>query len=412
MDASFAPQVYDLALSCKLPNSFARVNNQWLGLFTRGFVALNSSQAIAIGRTIDRDVTRQYGSYVGSLTADFASAAAIDVTGNYLCTFNRKTYCYNSIAQAWSEWQINTLASQYDGAESTDTLYQQSGMLAIGSYLDSFVATGDSARSVYRQRDYRRSLSSSPTTALWYRDFSDAAYEFSGTLNAAKTSISVSAYDATVNPGEVPPYEWVPPAGAIADASNDLATFAWVAEVTQSAVTLTVQATVAPTVAGSATSPVTISLNTELTDFVAGSVTVVAYAPIICRVQYAPSAAPGSNAFFGDMLATIERAQPGWLIARFFNRQDYANASVAAVGQYRDTYGVSRALLMPSITATNNGIGADMAYHDAQRFFVPSERATDQMLGVEIWEGNAWQPLAIKSVSPDRRPTENAKVVR
>ncbi len=411
-DNSFTPQIYDVALTCSLPNSFARVNNQWIGLFTRGFVSLNSSQAIAIGRPMDRDVTAQYGSFVGSMTADFASAAAIDVSGNYLCTFNRRTYCYNAVAQAWSEWQINTLVRQYSSAETVDVTSQHSGMLALGAFRDSFISTADSVRSVYRQRDFRRDLATTPTTALWYRNFSDSTYSFSGVLSANKLSVAVSAYNATVNPGVYPPYNWIPPVGAVDNATNNAATFAWVLEVTQGSITATAQGTVAPTTLGSATSPVTITLATAASSLTAGSVTVVAYAPIICRVQYAPFAAPGSNAQFGGVLVTAERAQPGWMIGRFFNRRDFGDANIYADGPYTDDAGVSRALIMPSLTSSNNGLGANMAYHDVQRFAVPSERATDQILGVELWEGNAWQPFAIKVVSLDKRPTDNEKIVQ
>lgn len=405
MDAGFVPQIYDTALTCETPGSFAKVNNQWIGLFTRGFVALNSSAAVALGRNIDRDVVANYSMFYGSLTAPFASAAAIDVTGNYLCTVNRKTYCYNAIVKAWSEWQVNVLASQYpDGG--TSTVNQDSGILSVGAFRDGFIVSNPSTRSVGRQRNYSR------TSTSWYKSYSDFAYTMSGTVSAGAQAITASLVTAS-NPGSYSPYVWTPPTGAIVDANNAAASFCWAFELVQGATTEVAQGTISQGT-GSATQSITITLTTALTSIVAGALTsITAYPPIICRVQYAPSAAPGSNAMFGDMLVTVERCQPGWLIARFFNRNDFGNASIPADGDYLDTYGVSRATLMASITTSNSsGLGSLYAYHDPQRFFVPSERATDQVLGVEIWEGNAWQPFAIKSISPDKRATENAKVVR
>ena len=408
MDANFVPQIYDSALTCETPGSFAKVNNQWIGLFTRGFVALNSSQATALGRNVDRDVVSSYSQFYGSLTAPFASAAAIDVTGNYLCTVNRKTYCYNAIAQAWSEWQVNVLVSQYpDGGTSTKN--QTSGMLSVGAFRDGFITSNDSIRSVGRQRDYNRSSYS------WYKAFSDLSYNLVASVQSGLQSLSFQFYNATnSNPGPMAPKIWSPPSGLIADVNNAAASFLWSFEVTQGASSAVVQGVVSSYTGSDPLEVISATLITPLTGFSVGALTTcIAYPPIICRVQYAPSVSPGSDAMFGDMLVTVERAQPGWLIARFFNRNDFGDATIPADGDYLDTYGVSRANLMPSITVSNSsGLGGLYNYHDPQRFFVPSERVSDQVLGVELWEGNAWQPFAIKSVSPDKRVKDNAKVTR
>ena len=408
MDANFVPQIYDTALTCATPGSFAKVNNQWIGLFTRGFVALNSSQAVALGRNVDRDVVANYSQFVGSLTAPFASAAAIDVTSNYLCTVNRKTYCYNAVAQAWSEWQVNVLTSQYpDGGTSVKN--QTSGMLSVGAFRDGFITSNDSIRSVGRQRNYVR------TATSWYKDYSDFAYTLTAVVDSGLRSISFQFGGGGLsNPGAYAPKVWIPPTGAISDVNNAAAAFLWAFDVTQGSITATVQGVVSSYTGTNANQIISATLVSSLTGFSVGALTTcIAYPPIICRVQYAPSVSPGSDAMFGDLLVTVERAQPGWLIARFFNRNDFGDSTVPADGDYLDTYGVSRANLMQSITVSNSsGLGGLYTYHDPQRFFVPSERTSDQVLGVELWEGNAWQPFAIKSVSPDKRVKDTAKVVR
>jgi len=420
-DNSYTPQIYDLALSCSLPNSFARVNNQWIGLFTRGFVALNASQATAIGRPIDRDVTAQYGAYLSGRTSDFASAAAIDVTGNYLCTFNKRTYCYNAISPAWSEWQVNSLVYQYDPAISTIISGNNSGMLTIGAFRDSFISANDGARGVYRQRDYRRDLATSPTSAYWYRNFADASYTFSGSLTADGLTINVAQYDATSNPGTVPPYHWVAPRGEVTNIAAGSATFAWVFEVTQGGTTRICQGDLSVTTVGSATSALTMTLAASITQFDAGAnVTVVGHAPIISRILYSPTVVPGTNNNFGDILITMERCQPGWVVGRFFGRTDFGNANELATGYYFDDKGITRALLMGQTAAAGisssapltNGLSRRFRYEDVQRFVVPSERASGQTLSFEWWEGNAWQPLSVKAVTIDNRPNDNSKVTR
>lgn len=374
-------------------------------MFTRGFVALNSSQAVAIGRNIDRDVVATYDQLIGNFTTPFSSASSIDATGNYLCTVNQKTYCYNAIAQAWSEWQVNAVAQQYPGV-GYDTSSQTSGMMAVGAFRDCFIASQDGSRSVSRQRDYSRSSSD------WYKSFADFSYTLSGTISADLQTITATLV-LVDNPGVYAPRIWSPPPGAVTDVNNAAAKFYWALDVTKDA-TLELAQGVLSQGNGDASQSITVTLARPLTTLTAGAVTsLVAYPPIICRVQYAPSVSPGSDAMFGDMLVTVERAQPGWLIARFFNRNDFGDATIPADGDYLDTYGVSRANLMPSITVSNSsGLGGLYNYHDPQRFFVPSERVSDQVLGVELWEGNAWQPFAIKSVSPDKRVKENVKVTR
>lgn len=296
-------------------------------------------------------------------------------------------------------------------------------MLSIGAFRDAFIATQDDVRSVYRQRDYRRELVSSPTTAYWYRDFADASYVFSGSLSADGLTIAVANYVATSNPGSLPPYHWVAPVGttppaSTANASASTAVFAWVVSVTQGGTNRIAQADIVPSVVGSATSPVSIVLSTAMAQFDAGAaVEVVAYAPIICRVQYAPFAMPGSWSQFGDVLMTMERCQPGSLVGRFYGgKRDAGNANENAIGGYFDTLGITRALMMQSVTTSpvaplTGGLTHRINYEDLQRLSVPSERSTWETIGFEWWEGNAWQPLAVKAVSMEKRSTDNAKAV-
>ncbi len=121
---------------------------------------------------------------------------------------------------------------------------------------------------------------------------------------------------------------------------------------------------------------------------------------------------------FGDVLMTMERCQPGWLIGRFFSgKRDCGDGNAVAPGYYSDIFGITRALMMASITTASaapltNGLTRKMNFEDVQRFTTPAERANWQTLGFEWWEGNAWQPLAVKAVTVDKRPTENAKVTQ
>lgn len=397
MDAGFEPRIYDKALACSLADSFAMVNNQWIGLFSRGFVALSSAQGVALGRPIDRDVTAQYGQPLDGFTVDRASAAANDLTGNYLCVFNSRAFVYNVVAQAWSDWSVGVVAGDSSGGFEATT---------AGAYLDTFLLAQNGPRSVLHQRRWQRDGTD------FYTDFADPAYSFGvATLAADLQTLTIAAYDATTSAGALPPIVVEPPAGAVASAGNDSAAFWWVFSCVQGSVTAQAFGTVSVTSPSSATSAITITLAEALTTIAAGSVTVTGYPPVICRVQYAPFASPGGNSGFGDILVTLERCQPGWLVGRFFGRQDLGDAATHPIGWYGDAYGVSRAKLMPSITTSGAGVGSLMSYDDAQRFATPRERAVGQTLGLELWEGVAWQPLAIKAVTVDKGDKENSKVI-
>lgn len=402
LDASFAERFYDNSLSCSQPNSFAKVNNTWIGLFTRGFVALTTSQAIAIGHLIDREVVAQYGNFAGSLTVDFSSAAGVDASGNYLCVFNRRAYCYNAISKDWGLWQYAPAVEQ---STDSDIASSDAGMLIVSAFRDSFVFARDEQRGVYWQRDFRREQD------VWRSNFADAAYSFSGTLAADLRTISVAQYDSTGNPGTLPPYKWTAPAGAVDVDTLDSVTFDWVLKVTQGGTTQTVQGTVTPATPGLATSAVTIVTNQALT-LAAGSVTVVAYAPILMRVTYAPTATPGSNARFGDVLATLERSLPGWVVGKFNTRRDFGNNDTVATGEYMQTSGVCRAVQLASMTATAFGVTRKMSYADVVRIPTPAERAADQAMSFEVWLGAAWQPYALKSVAVSVDTLDTPKVKR
>lgn len=399
MDNAFDPTIYDKALSCSLPDSFAMVNNQWIGLFSRGFVSLSAAQGVALGRPIDREVTGQYGKYSGSFTVDLASAAAIDAHGNYLCAFNKRAFVYNIVASAWSEWVITQLSEQSSG---------ESAIRTVGAFLDSFVVgTSATPRGVLWQRRYQRDGGS------WYKNFAESAINQSGVLAADLSTIAVSAYSVSGAAGSLPPRIWQLPSGSETNERNELAEFLWSVVVTQGGTTEDALCTVAVADPESATSAMTVTTHQPLTTIAAGTVTITLRAPVIHRVQYAPFASPGDNAGFGDFLVTVERAQPGWLVGRFFGRQDLGDATEQAVGWMSDDAGISRAVLMPSLTsAGSSGISDQMKYSDVQRFAVPGGRANDQILGLELWHGCAWDPFSIKAVTVQKAERENSKVTR
>lgn len=414
IDQTFSTQIYDAALSTNFPNSFSKLNNQWIGLFTRGFCSLNASQAVAIGRNIDRLAT---GQLTGSLnTTNFVSSAAIDVYGNYLCTVNDRTFVYNVISQSWSEWQINSMVAQ-----PTDVVYpgqgiaRISGMQNLGAFRDSFVVTRDFSRAMFRQRDWRRNSND------FLQNYADANYAFSGVLAADLQTITVASYSALGNPGILPPNNWRVPSGqgSVTVGGPYLPiSFPWVMQVSQLNSRL-VQGGVVATNENSATSAVTVTLTRPLAAslFAAGSITLNAYSPILNRLQYAPTFRPGVNSVFGDVLVTIERAQSGPMAVRSFGRSDYANGiDGISVGEYRDSCGIARYSTMSNIRTALNGytepttVSTNLAYDDVQRIPTPSERSTDQQIAIELWEGAAWQPLAIKAVVIDVRETSNGKV--
>lgn len=412
-DDTFAMQIYDTALACSLPNSFAKINNQWIGLFTRGFVALNATQAVAVGRPIDRDVTAQYSNVIGNgQSTDFASAAAIDVTGNYVCTFNDRTYVYNAISGHWDNWEINSITPQADSEGTNFYNKHTSGMRFVGAFRDTFITNQPVARGVFRQRNWRTTPGS---LTEWYKDYSDMSWAMTGTLDATLQIISVSNYStyATSNPMTIPPFSRTPPAGAVTATNAADADSRWMVKIEQGGNTSYVQGTVIATTQGSATSPVTVNLSLPLASpYVAGAATVTCYAPILTRLQYAPTATPGQNTNFTEVLATCERVEPGFMLARFFGRKDLSTAVTLPVGAYDDNQGVCRAIEMPSITSDPSGTAGRLAYNSILRFEVPSDRSFDQQIGVEFWECNAWQPLTFKSVVVTYQPVDNTKVIQ
>ena len=399
MDAAYDPTIYDKALSCSLPDSFAMVNNQWIGLFSRGFVSLSAAQGVALGRPIDREVTGQYGKYSGSFTVDLASAGAIDAHGNYLCAFNKRCFCYNVVASAWSEWVITQLSEQSSG---------ESAIRTVGAFLDSLIAaTNSGPRGVLWQRRYQRD------GGYWYKNYAESAITQSGVLAANLSTIAISAYNVTGGAGSLPPRVWRPPSGSETNEKNELAEFMWSVVVTQGGTTEDALCTVSVADPTSATSAMTVTTHQPLSTIAAGTVTLTLRSPVIHRVQYAPFASPGDNAGFGDFLVTAERSQPGWLIARFFGRQDLGDAEEQAVGWMKDDAGISRAVLMPSLTAAAaSGISAQLRYSDVQRFATPDKRANDQVLGLELWHGCAWDTFALKAVTVQKSERENSKVTR
>lgn len=423
VDQSYSSQIYDSSLSTSFPNSFSKINNQWIGLFTRGFCSLNSTQAVAVGRSIDRKVVSSLSNSSALITpfdskaqrAIVASSASIEVYGNYLCVVANNCYCYNIFSQSWSEWQINSLVFQSD-QELNDAygLGIFSGIIATGSFRDCFIVKANvalDARGVLRQRDFRRSISQGSGTFVrdrWITNYSDPTYSFSGTLLSDLQTISISSYDNSQNTGFLPPKIWSVPAGSGASINNS--GFPWVIQITSGSVTATSPGFLSVDIPGLPTSPVTITTSSVISGISSGSVTVKAFSPIITRIQYAPSIAPGSNVNFGDLVLTVERSQPGPLVARFFNRLDYGSASITAVGAFTDNYGVARMAMMPSITTADGGISSLISYSDVQRIPTPSERSFDQQLIVEIWEGAAWQPLAIKSCVVEERVLNNGKI--
>lgn len=400
MDSAYDPTIYDKALSCALPDSFAMVNNQWIGLFSRGFVALSAAQGVALGRPIDREVTGQYGKYSGSFTVDLASAAAIDAHGNYLCAFNKRCFCFNVVASAWSEWVLTHLSDQSSG---------ESAIRTVGAFLDSFIAATSAApRGTLWQRRYQRD------GGYWYKNFAESAISQSdAVLSSDLSTIAIAAYDATGGAGSLPPRVWQPPSGSETNEKNELAEFLWSVVVTQGGASEDALCTVAVAIPSSPTSAMTVTLHQPISTITAGTVSISLLAPVIHRVQYAPFASPGDNAGFGDFLVTAERAQPGWLVARFFGRQDLGDATEQAVGWMKDDAGISRAILMPSLTsAADSGISGALKYSDVQRFSTPDKRANDQVLGLEIWHGCAWDPFALKAVTVQKSERENSKVTR
>ncbi len=365
LDSTYTSQIYDLSLSCRAPRSFARLQNQWIGLFTKGFVSLSASQPNPIGRPLDRSVSSRYGfgELIPSVTGNgtnvdpFASAAANDVTGNYICRFNRQTYVYNAFAQAWGLIDFAICDA-----------YTQPAW--YGSYLDGFVAVrSNQPRSMLKQIDIRQSSN----TSSYVSDFYDVTYVLSaGVVSGNTLTASITVADNMSFP---PASAWT---GAVIN-GNTIQSLAY----------------------GSSTSAysnivATLAAGHSVTSFDAASVTT----PIRMRVQYAASLQPGSLSKFGDVLATLERAHSGSLTCMFYNRRDYGDVGIGALvplGDFASTAGISRVNAMAALVPS--GTETPYAYFDMQRFATPAERSTDQQLVVELISQQALQSIAIKAVA-------------
>jgi len=370
-DASYALQIYETALSCSLPNSFARLNNQWIGLFNAGFRALTSSQAVAIGRPIDRRVQNLYaaGSYFGD--DDFASAAAVDRQGVYLCAFNKSVFAFSAYGGgAWGTFEM-----PYVNQPSW-----------LGAHKDAFVPiVSDYPRGVFWQSDRRNN-----NVALFDRAYEAFFFDgkFDGIIASVTTgtdgfsAMEVTFASATMPLGSLPP------------------SFA------QAAFGVTGVISVYPR-------PILSGIGTSGSPFVfyggfgsspvGASITVCM--PIEIMSQYSPSLAPGLNSQFGDVGVTLERAGPvaGSITCAFYNRKDGLDlqdgigaVEVYPYGQFADADGEER----ENELATARGISGfdSYRYYDFQRFATPSERSQDQVLAIKLTNKQALAPMAIKGV--------------
>jgi hypothetical protein len=239
------------------------------------------------------------------------------------------------------------------------------------------------------------------------------SWEMEAVLAADLQTITVSDYTSSsvTNPMTIPPFNRTPPQGSTVAASADDADSRFMLFVEQSGNTIYLQGTVVANTPGSSSSSVTVTTTEPLeSPFVAGSLTVTCYAPIMCRIQYAPTVTPGVNTTFAESVVSVERSQPGWLHARYFGRGDYGSALTTGIATYDDDQGVCRAVLMSSVTDDPDGDNGKLLYNSVHRIEVASERAMNQSLGLELWEANAWQPLAFKSVVIDYMPKDNSKV--
>jgi hypothetical protein len=361
---SFSSEIYETALACTLPNSFARLNNQWIGLFTAGFRALTSSQAVAIGRPNDRRVTSRFGSgsYLGSF--DFASGAASDRQGIYLCAFNKQVFSFSAYGGgAWGMFEM-------PWSEQPSWL---------GSHQDSFVPViSNYPRGVFWGLD----VNNSPDLAtLGYKSlFYDAqAFMVAAATVTASTSLTATLTAAT-SPLGIAPTSYV---GAV---------------VTTGSVTAAI-------LSGAGTGGDPFILDEAVT--IANAAELTVYLPIEIVAQYAPSLAPGINSQFGDIGVTLERASIGSLTCTFYNRKDALNLanSVIPYGQFGSANGIARTNVMGAV---DSEVDDAYSYYDFQRFATPAERSQDQTMAVALSNRQALAPLAIKSVVVEL--TEGGKV--
>lgn len=350
-NSSYEFEIYETALTCTLPDSFARLNNQWIGLFTAGFRALTSSQAVAIGRSIDRQVTSWFaaGSYFGD--DDFAAAAASDRQGLYLCAFNKQVFAFSAYGGgAWGTFEM-----PYANQPSWFGVHKDAFMPVISDYPNA----------LFWQSDRRNStlLASLGYKYLFY----DAVVTMvAGATVTASTSLTAT-FSSTVSPLATAPTNY---AGAIISAGSATAEI--------------VSGTGAPFVLGSAVT-------------IANGASITVYMPIPIKAQYAPSLAPGVNSQFGDVGVTLERASAGSLTCTFYNRKDALSLanSVIPYGQFGSANGIVRTNAMGDV---DSAVDDAYSYYDFQRFATPAERSQDQTMSVALTNRQALAPLAIKAV--------------
>lgn len=359
VNSDYSSEIYETALACTLPNSFARLNNQWVGLFTAGFRALTSSQAVAIGRPNDRRVTSLYGSgsYItfGTVTAqDFASAAASDKQGIYLCAFNKQVFSYSSYGS---------------GAWGMFTMPWSEQPSWFGAHLDCFIPVISTyPRSVFLGLNI---VNSPDLSTLGYRSL---FYDTHADMVAVATVTASTSLQATITASTSP--LGIAPSSYVGAFISSGASTAYILSG-----------------AGSVGDP--FILDTAVT--ISNGASITAYLPIEIMAQYAPSLAPGLNSQFGDVGVTLERAAIGSLTCTFYNRKDALNLanSVIPYGQFGSTNGIARTNSMGDV---DTEIADAYSYYDFQRFATPAERSQDQTMAIALSNRQALAPLAIKSV--------------
>lgn len=390
-DSSFTEQIYDPSVQCSWPDSFARLTNNWIGMFTRGFLSLGASSAKDIGHPIDR-LTLPYAiKPTSQTTALVGQGTSIETRSLYLCSIGNaavsangwRSFAYNSDSSAWSEWVVDTLAGENTNGIGIPGNYQGAIVANLGAPLSG------EPQSVMRQRDYRRATNS------YDFDFADAG--IAATAAALSGSVTVTA---TLTGSTLP---------FTTTAGNPIAATLAGGYLVCGTMTAIVQS------AAFVGTAATFTLAASVTAIPSSALTF--YMPISFGLLYAPVYAP-ANAAFGDVVVTTERVRGGSVTAYFFDRKDAAQAltvpfvlapkAATNIGPYEPSAGKSRTNVM-----TENLIASGAnAYllHDVQRFATPSERATDQVLIVGIYERKAVAPLAIKSTRIEYDSMDKGKV--
>lgn len=369
IDQTYASQIYDNSLKCSLPNSFARLNNQWIGLFDAGFRALTSSQAVSVGRPIDRRVQNLYaaGSPLGD--DDFASAAAVDRQGVYLCAFNSKVFSYSIYGGgAWGTFEM-----PYAEQPSYIGAFNSTFIPVISNYV----------RGVFRQLDRRTNPGIVPLVVY-------ASLFYDGAIPCVVASITASGSSA-------PSYVEVTVDTAAAPLGGELPSDFSGAAILHDGFSFVQYAIVSGN--GSSLSPFVVAGDTGSLQ-VGSSVSILM--PIEVSAQYSPSLSPGINSQFGDVGVTVERGNivSGSLTCTFYNRSDHLYtyeflADEPPYGQFAFDAGIERE---NELAPVENETYYAYLYYDFQRFATPSDRSQDQVLAVRLSSRLALAPLAIKSV--------------